>query len=165
MRVIGLDSAETSGIALVERASSGGERLIRHAVVTVRTAADVERVVGEIVADEPDLVAIEEAFCSLRNPSTGLVLAELCGRWRQELERRGLTTVTIPAQLWQVSGMLAGVSHRTRSAERKAAARAFALKHYQVDVGEDAADAICLGTWAARNATRTPAAPGEDLPF
>ena len=55
--------------------------------------------------------------------------------------------------MWQTA-ILPGVTHRTRSADRKAAAIVFARQRFGVEVGEDAADAIALATWVARNATR-----------
>jgi Holliday junction resolvasome RuvABC endonuclease subunit len=149
--VVGIDSAELSGFAIVQRAGVD-ERLIRHGVAAVRTAADVERVVADLVGTGPDVVAVEEPFIHPRNPATGLALARLLGRWLQVFEGRGLATVTVPASMWQTA-VLPGVTRRTRSAERKAAAQAFARERFGVEVTEDAADAIAMATWVARNAT------------
>jgi Holliday junction resolvasome RuvABC endonuclease subunit len=153
MIVLGIDSAELSGWARVERGSDEAERLIDHGTITVRTAGDVEAAVGQLVVGPLDVVAIEEPFYSPKFPGAGLQLSRLLGRWQQELERRGLTTLTVPAAMWQTR-ILPGVTHRSRSAERKAAAQAFALERYGVKVGEDAADAIALATYVARTATR-----------
>lgn len=62
MIVAGIGSAETSGIAVVERTADGAERLIRHGVLRVDSAADVERVAAELAADRADLYAIEQPF-------------------------------------------------------------------------------------------------------
>jgi hypothetical protein len=151
--VLGIDSAELSGYAIVSRAASGAEELIRRGTLTVRSGADVDRAVADLTAGGPDVVAVEEPFVHPRRPGAGLVLARLLGRWLQVLEAGGFATVTVPASMWQ-TGILPGVTHRTRSAERKAAAQAFALERFGVAVTEDEADAIALATWVARNATR-----------
>jgi Holliday junction resolvasome RuvABC endonuclease subunit len=153
MIVAGLDSAETTGFALVERKPSGDEHLILYGAVPIRFGADVERLIAELSAACPDLVAVEEPFVHPRNPATGLSLARLLGRWLQVAETRGLTTVTVPASMWQPR-ILPGITHRSRSAERKAAARAFALDRFGVAVTEDEADAIAMATWVARTAAR-----------
>jgi Holliday junction resolvasome RuvABC endonuclease subunit len=153
--VLGLDSAEATGYAVVER-DAAGERLVRYGVVPARpahAAADVAAAVAELAAVGPDVVAVEEPFIHPRNPSTGLVLARLLGRWLQALEARGLTTVTVPASMWQ-PGVLPGVTWATRSAERKAAAVAFARERFGVQATEDEADAIALAVYVARTATR-----------
>lgn len=152
MIVAGIDSAEQTGWALVRR-DEEGEHLLAYGIATVRLAADVERLAGELVTAAPDVVAVEEPFVHPRNFSTGLALARLLGRWLQAFEVRGVTAVTIPASMWQ-RAVLAGVGGRTRSAERKAAAQAFVLERFGVEVGEDAADAIAMAVYVARTATR-----------
>jgi Holliday junction resolvasome RuvABC endonuclease subunit len=154
MIVMALDSAQLTGFAIVARSEAGSEVLVRHGVATVRTAGDVEALVADLTAvTTPDVVAVEEPFVHPRNPSTGLVLARLLGRWLQALELRGLPTVTIPASMWQM-GLLPGISSRTPSPARKVAAQAFALDRFGVLAAEDAADAICLAAFVARTATR-----------
>jgi Holliday junction resolvasome RuvABC endonuclease subunit len=150
--VLGLDSAEHTGFAVVERAG-GAERLLRSGARPIRSAADVETAVAELAAGAPDVVAVEEPFVHPRNPATGLTLARLLGRWLQALEVRGLATVTVPASMWQ-PGILAGVTRVTRSAERKRAAQALVRELFGVEAGEDEADAIAMAVWVARNASR-----------
>jgi Holliday junction resolvasome RuvABC endonuclease subunit len=152
VRVIGIDSAELSGFAAVD-VGEGRELLLHHATFPARSAADVEAVVAQVAEVGADLVAIEEPFVHPRNPSTGLVLARLLGRWLQAFEARGLTTATVPASMWQPR-LLPGVSYRTPSAARTAAPIEFVRQHFGVAAEEDAADAICLALWSARNATR-----------
>ena len=153
MTVLGLDSAERTGYAVVVRDHGGRERLERHGTLTVRSAADVDAAASELAGAGPDVVAVEEPFIHPRNPATGLALARLLGRWLQAFEGRGFTVVTVPASMWQPA-TLPGVTQRTRSAERKAAAVAFARERFNVEVGEDAADAIALAVFVARTATR-----------
>lgn len=152
MIVVGIDSAETSGLAVVVR-DGAGERLLFHGSTQIRTAADVAAVVDQLAAYAPDLVAVEEPFVHPAQPLAGLVLARLCGRWLQALEGRGLATVTVPASMWQTR-VLPGITSRSRSPERKAAAVALAQQRFGVQVTEDEADAIALALYVVRNATR-----------
>ena len=149
MRVLGLDSAERTGFALVVRPPGGRERLLRHGCVTVGTGRQVEAAVSELAVDGPDLVAIEAPFVKV-NASTGLVLATLLGRWLQEWERRGVPTLTVLASTWQIA-ILAGLIERTSGREaRKAAARRWTLALYGEELSEDEADAACIASWALR---------------
>jgi hypothetical protein len=95
--VLGIDSAELSGFAVVARDPDGRERLEHHGVLTIRSAADVEAAIAALVVHAPDVVAVEEPFVHPRNPATGLTLARLLGRWLQAIEGRGLAAVTIPS--------------------------------------------------------------------
>lgn len=162
MTVLGLDSAETTGYALVAR-EGGRERLLRYGTLQARTAADVEWAAAHLTTDAVDLVAVEEPFIHPKMPGSGLALARLLGRWLQAFEARGLATTTIPASMWQTR-LLPGVFTRTRSADRKAAAIAFARDVFGVVVTADEADAIALAVYTVRNArvsapARTPTAP------
>ena len=158
MVVIGIDSAELSGLAVVARDPGARERVVYSAVATVTTAADVEAIVHQLAAHAPDLVVVEEPWVHPRMPLAGLVLARLCGRWLQALETRGLTTVTIPASMWQ-PGLLGGpkglLGARATRPQRKAAAQTWVRSVFGIDATEDQADAICMATYALRNASRT----------
>jgi Holliday junction resolvasome RuvABC endonuclease subunit len=149
MRVLGLDSAERTGFALVAREPGGRERLLRHGCLTAITASHVEAAVAELAGEAPDLVAIEAPFVKV-NASTGLVLATLLGRWLQEWERRGTRTTTVLASTWQIS-LLAGLIGRASVREaRKAAARSWTKAIYGAELSEDEADAACIAGWALR---------------
>jgi Holliday junction resolvasome RuvABC endonuclease subunit len=150
--VAAIDSAETSGLAVVNR-DDHGESVFLHDTVRISGAADVEAAVSRLALHRPDLVVVEEPFVSPRFPGAGLSLSRLVGGWCQAAETRGLTVVTIPAALWQPA-VLVGINGRSRSAERKAASRAFVRGLFGLEVGEDAADAIGLAVYAARNASR-----------
>jgi Holliday junction resolvasome RuvABC endonuclease subunit len=158
--VVGVDSAEFTGLAVVDRDSEGREHLEHHGRVRIHTGADVEVAVAMLAGYQPDVVAVEEPFVHPRNPATGLALARLLGRWLQALDGRGLTAVTVPASMWQPA-VLAGVTRQTRSAERKQAARTFVRQGFGIEVGEDEADAIALATFIARTATRRPGPAGH----
>jgi len=147
---VGIDSAERSGVAVL-RADRGRERLIHHATLTVRNAGDVERAVGELATHSPVLVAVEAPYIRA-NAATGLTLAVLLGRWRQELERRAIPTTTVLASTWQ-QGVLAGLCDRSSDrAQRKRAARLWARSTFGVDLPEDEADAAGIAAWALRRA-------------
>jgi Holliday junction resolvasome RuvABC endonuclease subunit len=150
--VVGLDSAEQTGFAVVVRTDDGRELLDDHGTVTVHSAADVDATMEALALRRPDVVVVEEPFVHPRNPATGLTLARLLGRWLQAAEARGLTTLTVPASMWQ-PGILPGVTQRTRSAARKQAARAFVRERFGLEVGEDEADAIAMAAYVARTAT------------
>lgn len=134
MRVLGIDSAELTGFAVVAREPGGRECLQRHGTLTVRSSGDVEAAVAKLAAAGPDVVAIEAPFIRA-NVATGLSLATLLGRWLQEWERRGAPTVTVLASTWQIAllaGLIdaaggplealaaAGVERRGRAAARSA---------------------------------------------
>jgi hypothetical protein len=55
--------------------------------------------------------------------------------------------------MWQPA-VLPGITRLSRSAERKAAAVAYVRTRFGVAVDSDAADAVCLGVYVARNARR-----------
>lgn len=151
MIVLGIDSAEVTGFAVVVRDPGQRERLVRHGTLPIRTAADVGAAVTELAAAAPDVVAIEAPFVRA-NPATGLALATLLGRWLQEWERRGARTTTVLASTWQI-GLLAGfIDRRSDRAARKAAAQQWARATFGVNLPEDEADAAGIASWTLRRA-------------
>lgn len=153
MVVVGIDSAELSGLAVVARDQGAREHLVHSGVAKVRVAADVEAIVARLAAYEPDVVAIEEPFVHPKMPLAGLVLARLCGRWLQAFESRGLTCVTVPASMWQPNMLKGLIGPRATRPERKAAARIWVGASFNVDATEDQADAICMAAYVLRNAS------------
>lgn len=150
MTVVGVDSAEHAGIAVVHR-DAHGEHLRLSTTLTISSASDVESAVARLAVYAPDLVCIEAPFVRL-NPATALGLATLMGRWLQAWERREVATTTVLASTWQI-GLLEGlITRRSARAARKAAARRWALATFGADLPEDEADAACLATWALRRA-------------
>lgn len=153
MRVAAIDSApELSGLAVLGRDPGGRERLLHHRAAPALTCDDVDLVVAELLSYAPDLVALEDAFFSPKEPSAGLVLARLLGRWMQVFETRGLTCVCIPAPMWR-RGVLRGLLRpRAPRDECKRAAVTWARASFGVEVTHDEADAIGLGAYVLRNA-------------
>jgi hypothetical protein len=148
--VAAVDSAASPGIAIVERAAVGAERLISYGLRPLGNAADVERLAVELAATRPDVTAIEQPFLHVGS-AVGLNLAVLHGRLLQAFERRGLPTVAVPTDEWQQSGLLPGIHRGSRGVDRKRASRAFAMTAFGVLVGENEGDAIALATWVARS--------------
>jgi Holliday junction resolvasome RuvABC endonuclease subunit len=157
MKVVGIDSAELSGLAVVARPAGGREQLVHSGVATIRTAADVERIASELAAYAPDVVAIEEAWSHPAHPRAGLALATLCGRWLQAFESRGFTCVTIPASMWQPALLTGLMPSRAKRPQRKLAAQAWCLATFGIEATEDEADAVAIAAYTLRNATRKPA--------
>jgi len=149
MIVVGLDSAELTGYAVV--AAGPRERLTHHGTFTISGAADVEQAVATLAAMKPDLVAVEAPYVRL-NAATGLTLAVLLGRWLQAWERRGVATATVLASTWQIQILGGLVDRRSDRATRKRAARLWTRSTFAVELGEDEADAAGIATWAARRA-------------
>lgn len=154
MIVVAVDSAELSGVAVLVREPGARERLVHSGVVRIRTAADVEAAVVQLAAHRPDVVAIEEPFIHPRQPLAGLVLARLLGRWLQAFEARAFTCVTIPAALWQPAILTGLMRPRATRPERKSAALVYVRSAFGLEATEDQADAICLGAYVLRTASR-----------
>ena len=149
MTVLGIDSAELTGFALVSKGPGASERLLRHGTMHIRTAADVEAAVAEFAPHAPDVVAVEAPFVRA-NAATGLTLAVLLGRWLQEWERRGATAVTVLASTWQIALLTGLIDGRSKRDQRKRAARTWAQAAFGEDLSEDEADAACIASWALR---------------
>lgn len=161
VRVLGLDSAERTGFALIERAG-GRERLVRYGVLRIQGAGDVERAVNELALESPDLVAIEAPFVRA-NAATGLTLATLLGRWLQAWERLGTPTTTVLASGWRPV-ILAGLcDRRSDRATCKRAARTWAKASFGVELDEDEADATGIAAWALRRRGSPSATAGGAL--
>jgi Holliday junction resolvasome RuvABC endonuclease subunit len=151
VRVAAIDSATTSGWAVVERIGGAREAVVGHGRWRFRgrTAAEVAAAVDQLVAYQPDVVALESPYVG-SNADTALVLAELLGRFRQEVERRGLPTVTTKAAVWAL-GILRGlISPASPRAARKAASVLWARRSLGIDAGDDECDALGLAVWTLR---------------
>lgn len=165
--VVGIDSAELTGIAILR-----GRRIVRRGLCRITGGVDIERAADEIADFRPNLVAIEAPFVRV-NPQTGLTLAELLGRWRQALERRWIETTTVLASTWQPEVLAGRITSRSGRDARKAAAREWARETFGVELSEDVADAAAIAFWAQqrargrevpRRATASPSAAAEARP-
>lgn len=151
MIVIGLDSAEHTGFAVVE-STGPRERLVQHGTFRVRRAGDVEQAVAALAPLRPDLVAIEGVYVAA-NAATALTLAILLGRWLQAWERRGIECTTVTAATWQPAILSGLIGQRSPREDRKRAAVIWASGTFGgVTLPEDEADAAGIATWAARQA-------------
>jgi Holliday junction resolvasome RuvABC endonuclease subunit len=161
----GIDAAARSGWAVVE---ARGEvlRLRGHGAVEIATSGDVERLVAEIVAAAPVLVAVEAPYMKSTerggNPDSSLKLAVLHGRFVQALGARGIASVGVQASSWQPQILRVGPSWNR--AMRKAASVAWARKTFDVELDHDTADAVAIAVWALRKASNRPTAPEQKTP-
>jgi Holliday junction resolvasome RuvABC endonuclease subunit len=144
--VAGIDSAETSGIVILDRS-----RIVRRGVCVVSGWADVERAADAIGAFSPDLVVIEDCFVRA-NASTGIALAKLVGKWEQAFGRRGIPTAAVLASTWQPVILGGRISARARRAERKAACVQWAQERFGLVLDEDLADDAAIATWGLKYA-------------
>ncbi|HVV50493.1 MAG TPA: hypothetical protein VHO06_12585 [Polyangia bacterium] len=150
MVIASVDSATTAGLAVVSRDPLRAvERLLFVDTIQIAGASDVTEAVAELALFGPDLFVVEQPFLG-RNPTTFLSLAETYGRWRQAIETAGYAMIGVPASMWQPR-VLPGFTPRMRSAERKTAAIGLIRELFDRDLEENAADAACLGLYAARN--------------
>lgn len=150
MIVAAIDSAEVSGLAVVGRDPlAGTERLLWVDTVTVAGAGNVNEAVAALALWRPDLFVVEQPFLG-KNPTTGLVLAQMFGRWVQAIETAGYAAIGVPAAMWQPR-TLPQFTPRMRSAERKTAAIALVRERFGRQLEENAADAACLALYAARH--------------
>lgn len=158
MIVVGIDSATKAGFGVVER-KGPRERLIEYGAFALprqgtERAAAIEAMVSRLTARFViDVAAIEDNYLAQgeqENVVTLKALARLCGRWEQAWEARGVATMLVLAQRWQV-GLLAGLcGPRSDRKTRKAASAMWCRATFGVTPSEDASDAIGLATWVAR---------------
>jgi Holliday junction resolvasome RuvABC endonuclease subunit len=149
--VLGLDSATTTGYALVEHAR-GRDRLIEAGTVDGSDGMAVAELAGRVVnAHAIELVAIEDNFLG-KNPATLKVMARIVGRWQQAFEPLGVDTDLIEPSRWR-SVLRGFIQPGAQRAACKDAAQRFARMVLGAkDLGTDAAEAACLAVFAARRA-------------
>jgi Holliday junction resolvasome RuvABC endonuclease subunit len=154
--VVGLDSAEHSGVAVLD-----GPRLVKAGVFRTRTPDDVARACDAFLIFRPTLVVIEDCYLKA-NDHTGIMLARLTGQWIQEISRRGFSCSLVLASTWQPAVL--GCSARAKRAERKAMAVAWALKTFGKVLREDAADAAGIAWWGYKRLLGTGTPAGAETP-
>lgn len=150
MIILGLDSARTTGFALVER-TVGPERLLEYGTIEAAGAEVIQAFATRMATRKrpPDLVAIEDGFLG-KNVVTLKSLCYLVGRWQQAFESMGVETITRMADRWQ-RGLLGRDLGGTGNREsRKKAAAIWTKAWFKQTLDEDAADAACLATWELR---------------
>lgn len=155
-RVVGIDPAAHTGLAVLGRDERGRPRVVSHEVILLDgkkgepPAQAVDRVTRRFDPADVAVVAIEEQFLG-KSPSTLVKLVETRTRWMQAFEALGHRVILVRPETWaksSISGMPGGGGTMHAGAKReirKAAAKAWVKAVYGVDVGEDEADAICIG--------------------
>lgn len=151
MIILGIDSATTTGWALVERVGMA-ERLLGYGTAKLgeNPAGAVSRLAAHVFElARPDLVVIEQPWMG-KNVKTAMLLAEFVGRWKQAFESRGcVCSVVLPSQ-WR-AGILTGlIGAKSPRAACKKAARIWGRGTFGVTMSEDEAEAVAVATWAAR---------------
>lgn len=154
MRALGIDCATKSGWALVDR-ENGRERLLDRGVVDLsgskgRPSELISGLVQHIIRVTPLdglPVAIELPYLD-KNVVTLRTLARFCGRWEQALGVYGADVELIMADHWQrvILGHLGG----RKRADRKAAAKLWALGTFGARLTQDEADAAGVATCLLR---------------
>lgn len=163
--VVGIDSATSTGWAVIHRDERGRETRLGSGVTSAESAGGIAAFVQTMTTTWPtiDLVAVEDAYLD-KNPKTLKVLCRIQGRWLQEFERAGIRCTLVDASTWQI-GMLRGLIQRASPRkDRKKAAILWARRLLGAAVTSDEADALCLATWAARTEVIKPAA-SRDRPL
>lgn len=150
MLVLGLDTASTTGWALVRR-EAGREVVVDHGLADGRDHLARAALARRL---RPDIVAIEDAWLGAggrANPATLKLLARIQGGWEQAVRDAGATRVEyVQPQAWQ-SLLLAGLCRgNAPRAQRKAAAQLWVRRWYGLEVSEDEADAVAIATFQAR---------------
>jgi hypothetical protein len=163
---IGIDCATHTGWAVVERAA-GHEELLGRGVLDLsgkaglpsevisafvrKLAAELPLTGVRVLAAELPLtgvrVAIELPYLARGKAQNVVVLRTLsrfCGRWEQALEVYGAQVELVMAQGWQMRllGKLGGL----KRADRKRAAKLWALGTFGVRLTEDESDAVAIAT-------------------
>lgn len=137
--VLGLDSASTTGFALLD-----GERILESGTVDAREMKRIDVLAAFMCSRaRPDLVAIEDNFLGI-NVNTVKVLSRIVGAWELAFAVRGVPTELVMASVWQ-KALLAGLPGGT-----KKRAATWVKATYGLKVSEDVADAIGIAAFVAR---------------
>lgn len=151
MIILGIDSASTAGFAIVD-----GDRLLEHGTVDARDPMRVHQLVGDLVTrHRPARAVIEEAYVARgehANPKVTMLLSRFIGRWEMALALRSVPTELVNTKAWQTEILAGLITTRSKREECKAAAAEWVRLHHRVRVTGDAADAVCIATWAAGRA-------------
>lgn len=150
-RILALDqSSHISGYAIFDNGD-----LIKYGIFTcnekdtgerlVKIRKTVLKFIQEYNVDEVVFEDIQLQDKVLNNINTFKILAEVFGVIYELVEEMNLANRAILSGTWR-SGL--GIPGKYRK-EQKAAAQAFVKKAYGIEVSEDAADAICIGTFAS----------------
>ena len=151
--ILAVDPGGTAGWAVmtVER----NPKLVMWGVFKFQAQATPTALVSEILhevgASGYKLVSvhIEDQYVGV-NPQSALKVGRKAGRWEEAADVAKLPFSYINPQSWQhktLKGLIRGRS--PKRAARKAAAAMYARAAWKCDLPEDAADAACMGRYAA----------------
>lgn len=143
MIVLSIDQANKAGWALFDN-----EKLIKYDVEDFEQYKDYTEKISNIKKwlnktikkYQPEICSIEDIQFQ-NNYDTYRKLAELKGVLENNLFEKEFLYFTIPASQWRST---CGVKGRKRE-EQKKNAQIFVKNKFNIDVGEDEADAICQG--------------------
>lgn len=98
---------------------------------------------------------VEDQFLG-RNPATAIKIGRNSGRWEEACRRLHMDVIFIKPASWQHAQLhgLLPPGRAVKSKARKKAASQFVKLAYKRDLPQDAADAACMGRYAAINATQ-----------
>jgi Holliday junction resolvasome RuvABC endonuclease subunit len=141
--VLSLDQASKTGWSLYK-----GKTLINHSIedfnniedYTARVSAIKQWALEMINKYNPEIISIEDIQQQI-NPKTYKQLAELKGVLENLLFEKEFLYFIISSSQWKGT---CGVKGRKRE-EQKKNAQLFVKNKFNIDVGEDEADAICQG--------------------
>lgn len=144
MRILGIDGAtKNTGIALLDMNILSYNHLICISGSSAQSRLNpmVLSIIGEIVAQKPDVVYYEDNY-TRNNPKTAKQLAEIMGGVRAYCAYNAIEFHAIMPSAWR---KLLGFKAKKR-AELKEEAIHYVNQKYVISVGDDVADAICIAT-------------------
>lgn len=143
--VLGLDSASTTGWALVQ-----GEKLLEHGLVNASERRRQDTLAAYVCSrHRPDIAVIEDNYFG-KNVDVVKVLSRIAGAWELAFAVRGVDTRLVMGSVWQKALLTGLIDNGSVSAARKAACARWVKATYGLKVSEDEADAIGLATYVAR---------------
>lgn len=147
MRILGIDGAtERTGIALLDMNILSYNHLIHISGSSAQARINpmTLTIIGEIVAQKPDIVYYEDTFENRKvcNPKTLKQLSEVMGGVRAYCAYNSIEFKLILPSSWR---KVLGFNSKKRT-DAKQEAIHYVNQKYGITVGDDVADAICIAT-------------------
>lgn len=146
MKICGIDSSSVkTGISLFR-----GGKLAKYTLVDLHKMKDSEERINQMILGiykvleqyKPDVIYQESAWVS-RNARTALVLSSIVGAIRGWALAHNCKWVQITPSAWRKQ--LNIKSYNKDRKQLKEASVSFVAEQYGIEVGDDVADAICIG--------------------